>query len=126
MRVYEATVTTTGSAGAATGSATIKTQFPGWVEWVYLAFSGSAPASTDTTITHAATADAIGGTILAVTNSATSGLFYPRAAAVDTANTAITNSGEKIAVAGPLAIALAQCDALAAAVKVYVCITHVN
>lgn len=111
------TVTTTGSAGSATGSATLALP-AGWIEWVYLDFSGSAPATTDTTIAYADTPP--GGNILVVSNSATDALKFPRAGCVDNANSAITNSFTRFPAGEPVTISLAQCDALATAVTVYV------
>jgi hypothetical protein len=110
-------VTTTGSAGSATGSATLALP-DGWVEWIYLDFHASAPATTDTTIAYADTPP--GGNILVVSNSATDALKFPRAGCVDNANSAITASYTRFPAGEPVTISLAQSDALTGAVTVYV------
>lgn len=115
FEIVSATVTTTGVAGSATGSATLTLR--GYVEWVYLDFHASAPATTDTTIAYAATPP--GGNILAVANSATDALKFPRATAVDNANSAITNSFTRFPVWGDVTVSLAQSDALAPALTIY-------
>ena len=119
MRItqYSGAVTTTGSAGSASGSATINVEKWGYLEWVYLDFHASAPATTDTTIAHGGTPP--GGNIMVKSNSATDALFFPRAGAVDSSAAAITNSAARIPVGGPITVSLAQCDALTGAVTCY-------
>jgi len=117
LKQYSVAVTTTGSAGSATGSGSIHVTHPGFVEWIRLDFHASAPATTDTTIAHGATPP--GGNILVVTDSATDATIYPAAALVNTANSAITNSHRRIPVMGTVSVSVAQCDALTAAVTVY-------
>ena len=120
LRRYEVTITTTGSAGSATGSETITVAPPGYIEWVDYDFHASAPATTDVTGTMAAGANPPGEVVFTSPNSATDVLQFPRAAAVNLAGTAITNSHVPVLVSGALAIAVAQCDALAGAVVVTV------
>lgn len=110
-------VTTTGSAGSATGSATLALP-DGWIEWIYFDFHASAPATTDTTIAYSDTPP--GGNILVLSNSATDALKFPRAGCVDNANSAITNSFTRFPAGEPVTISLAQSDALTGAVTVYV------
>jgi hypothetical protein len=117
-REYSVAVTTTGSAGSATGSGTISFLKGGHIEYVYLDFHASSPATTDTTIAYAATPP--GGNILVVTNSATDALFWPRAKPVDNANAAITNAFVHFPASGNVTVSLAQCDALTAAVTAYI------
>ena len=100
-------VTTTGSAGSASGSATT-TAIVGELLQIYLNFHGSAPATTDTTITAATD----GYTVWAATNTVTDVLIAPAVAPVNASNSAITNAHRPMAVADRLTIALAQCDAL--------------
>lgn len=114
---YSGSVTTTGSAGSATGTATINVTKWGYLEWIYLDFHASAPNTTDTTIAHGGTPP--GGNILVVSNSKTDAIYYPRAGAVDAAGAAITNSAVRIPVGGPITVSLAQCDALTDAETVY-------
>ena len=105
--VFTINVTTTGTAGAATGSTT-SGLIQGAILDVYLNFHASAPATTDTTIALASP----GGNVLVVSNSATDALIAPRAKCVDNANAAITNSFDYFYVNGSLTVSLAQSDAL--------------
>lgn len=114
-------IDTTGSAGSATGSTTLVIPRAGHLEWVYHDFHASAPATTDVTGAFATTPP--GGTIWTSSNSATDALQFPRAAVVNTAGVAISNTSAPIMVFGPLTISVAQCDALTGAVAaVYVCV----
>lgn len=55
------------------------------------------------------------GNVLAVTNSASDALIAPRQKLVDNTNTAITNSHDRFPLSGKLTFAIAQGDALTAA-----------
>ena len=115
-------VTTTGSAGSATGSATL-TLPAGWIEWVYLDYHASAPATTDVTIAYADTPP--GGNVLAVSNSATDALYFPRSGCVTNAAAAITDSYTRFPAGEALSVSVAQADALTGAVTVYAhVVTH--
>jgi threonine dehydrogenase-like Zn-dependent dehydrogenase len=116
-RGYQTTaiaVTTTGSAGSATGSTTSEPLYGELID-IYFDFSG-APATTDTTVSYATR----GGNILVITSSNTDALIAPRQKLVDNANTAITNSFDKFVLNGPITISLAECDAAAPALTAYV------
>jgi hypothetical protein len=104
-------VTTTGSAGSASGNADSKAMV-GFLLDIHLDFSASAPATTDTTISYQ---EPDFGNILVVTNSATDALIAPRQKPVDNANTAITNAHDRFPLNGAINIALVQCNALAVA-----------
>ena len=121
--VYSVAVTTTGGAGVATGSGTINILRTGYVEWVYLDYNGAAPNTTDVTIAFSATPP--GGNILAYSNANTDALLFPRGSAVTTAGAAITDSHVPILAGGALTVSVAQCDALTAAVTVYVCVREI-
>lgn len=108
-------VTTTGGAGVATGSADSPAMMGELLD-IYLDFSASAPATTDTTIAFKEQ----GGDVLVVTNSVTDARLHPRAKPVDNANVAITNANDKFYLNGALTISLAQCDALAPALTAYI------
>ena len=109
-------VTTTGSAGSATGSGTSGVM-NGFLLDIYLDFHASAPAgSTDTTIAYADR----GGNIWAIANSSTDVLVAPRVKPVDNANAAITNAHDEFALSGKVTVSLAQCDALTDAVVAYI------
>ena len=107
-------VTTTGSAGSATGSSTSEVM-EGELLDVYLDFHASAPATTDTTVAFADR----GGNILVVTDSKTDALFAPRVKPVDNANAAITNAHDRFGLNGALTVSLAGADALTGAVLAY-------
>jgi hypothetical protein len=105
---YTITVTTTGSAGSATGSGSANI-LGGALLDIHLNFHASAPATTDTTIAMA------NGNVLVVTSSSTDVLVAPRQKLVDNANAAITNSFDYFYLTGALTITLAECDALTGA-----------
>lgn len=116
IRCEKVSVTTTGTAGSATGDST-SAAINGWIESIYLDFNGSAPGSTtDTTVSFSTR----GGNILAVSNSATDALFTPRAKPVDNANGAITNAHARFACNQAVKVALDGCDALTDAVVAYI------
>lgn len=108
-------VTTTGSAGAASGNADSGV-IHGWIEDIYLDFHASTPATADTTISFKDR----GGNILLVTNSATDVLVAPRVKPVDNANTAITNAHARFVCNQKVNVAVAQGDALTGAVTAYI------
>ena len=108
-------VTTTGTAGAATGSGVSKA-INGWIVDVFLDYHASAPATTDVTIAYTSR----GGNILVVSNNATDGLYHPRAKAVDNANTAITNAHDYFYISDTVTVSVAGSDALTGAVVAYI------
>ncbi len=98
-------ITTTGGAGAATGSGT-SIPIQGFLLDVYLDYHASAPATTDVTISQE-----IFGNILVKSNNATDAWLMPRKQSVDPAG-GDTGSYELIPVNGALTISVAQADAL--------------
>lgn len=121
LNVFSKAITSTGSAGSATGSGTLSIPVAGYVEWVYLDYHASAPATSDVTLANAGTPP--GGNILVVSNNATDGLYFPRGGAVTVAGAAITDSHDKIAIAGDITLSIAQSDALTNVVTAYVAIS---
>ena len=115
---HKATVTTTGSAGSATGNVIIALPMCELVA-VYLDFHASAPATTDTTIT-APGGDPADVTVLTVSNSATDAWKYPKVQDHDNTGAAITGAYSDPVIPQNLLVALAQCDALTAALTIYV------
>ena len=113
IKVTTIPVTTTGSAGSATGTGVTSYPIVGVILGVNLNFHASAPATTDTTIRTSA---APTYNILAVTNSATDAFIQPAGKPVDNANTAITNAHAPIPVADLVTVSVAQSDALTNAV----------
>lgn len=114
IRTYSVPVTTTGSAGSATGTATSETIIGELID-VYLDFHASAPATTDVTIAFAQ-----GGNILVGADSGTDGRFAPRQKAVDNTGAAITDSNDRFVLNSPITVAVAQSDALTNAVVAYI------
>lgn len=104
MAIYRETVTitgTTGGAGASTATGYTTKIVSGVVTAVYLAYTGSPPATTDITIEERHQSPAL--PVLAVSNANTDGWFYP----------AVTNqiSGSSSVVADDyLKIVIAQAD----------------
>jgi len=116
LNVASAAITTTGAAGSATGSGTVAAA-PGELAFVKLDYHASAPgATTDVTLTQTAEPTAI----LTNTDSATDTIVCPRLSCVSTANAAITDSHAPLYIHGPVSVAVAGCNALTAAVTVYV------
>jgi hypothetical protein len=105
-------VTTTGSAGSASGNADSPAMM-GFLLDIYLDYHASAASTTDATIAFAAPAR---GNIAVVTDNKTDILIAPRMKLVDNAGAAITNSNDKFPLNGKINVALAQCDALTDAV----------
>lgn len=109
-------VTTTGSAGSATGATESEDLVYGFIEAIKLDYHASAPATTDLTI---AEVEGMARTLFTRTNSATDGTFYPLIQAQDTTGTNITGVYSGIYVEGVhLNVSLAQSDALTNAVVV--------
>ncbi len=105
-------VTTSGSAGVATGSAQSDI-IRGWLLDVHFDFNASAPNTTDTTLAYA---DGPQGTILTLSNTATDVLHMPLKQASDSAGAAITGVYGAWPVNGRLSVSVAGCDALTNAV----------
>jgi hypothetical protein len=113
IREITLTVTTTGAAGSATGSA-VSDYFEGFVLEAYLNYHASTPATADVTIKQTGASD----NILVVTDSTTDALYAPRRSIVTSAAAAITNGHGLIPVAGTITASLAGGDALTGAVVV--------
>lgn len=105
IRKYQVTVTTSGSAGSATGSAKTK-PISGKVLAVHLDYT-SEPATTDVTV---ATAHAPVATILTITDGNTDGWFYPRALLDDTAGADLTAIYDAIPIDDEITVSVAQAD----------------
>lgn len=115
VTTYVVKVTTTGVAGSASGN-TDSDMIAGYLEDVYIDFHGSAPATTDVTISFKGR----GGNVLATTNTVTDAFFAPRRTVVDNTNSPILNAYDKYAIWDKLNISVAQSDALTDAVTVYI------
>lgn len=116
IRTETLKVTTTGSAGSATGSATTPSAVRGEILGLLLNFHASAPATTDTTLKTAAEGTGPAYNIVVVTDSATDIYLAVRKVAVDIAAAAIAASAVPVVVSDKLTLSLAGCDALTNAV----------
>ncbi|OGN99034.1 MAG: hypothetical protein A2Z71_03320 [Chloroflexi bacterium RBG_13_50_21] len=111
IAVERVSITTTGGAGAATGSGTT-IPINGFLLDVYINYNAACPATADVTI-----ADAVFGNALVVSNNATDGWYAPRKATCDPA-AAATGLYDLIPLNGALTLSVAQADALTACVVV--------
>jgi hypothetical protein len=113
IAVSRIAITTTGSAGTASGSgATIPIN--GFLLDVYIDYHASCPATADVSI-----ADAVFGNVLVVSNNNSDGWYAPRKATCDPA-AAATGLYDLIPLNGSLSITVAQADALSDCVVVHV------
>mgnify|MGYP001558893609 CR=1 FL=1 len=122
IEVHKISVTTTGVAGSASGSA-IKAVPKGKVKAIYLDYHASAPATTDVTVKAEADSTGIPGdlTLLTRSNSATDGWFYPKVQKHDNAGAAITGDyDDPVVHGGILSVTVAQADALTDCVTAYI------
>ncbi len=115
MTDYKIKVTTTGSAGSATGSATSFRPVTGLLTGVKIDYHASAPATTDVTITESS---GMARTLLTRTSSATDGVFYPSAQQHDTAASTVTSYTPFDIKGDYVTVTIAECDALTDAVVV--------
>lgn len=93
-----------GSSGSATANATTSNVIAGRVYAVYLDYLDSPPNTTDVTVATAGVAHPA-MTILTITDAATDGWWYPRAATHSTAGAALLYAAGGAAVADTVAIA---------------------
>jgi len=123
MDLLTIAVTTTGTAGSASGNES-SIRCTGRVYAVYLAYHASAPATTDVTLAMAGTPSE---SILTIANNATSGWYYPRRPVCLNDGTALAydiGGSQKVcepyAVVDRLKLSVAQSDALTDCVVAYV------
>lgn len=109
MAIRRTTITvsgTTGGAGVATANTDSSEIVEGEIIAVHLAYQGSPPAgTTDIVLEETTYSPAV--RVLAITNAATDGWFFPRASAVTNAGVAITDSAVRIVVADYLNLLIA-------------------
>lgn len=108
-------VTTTGSAGSATGSTTGTNLVHGYLMGVYIDYHASAPSTTDITISEA---NGLGRTLLAVSDNATDGAYNPQCQICDNGGTAKTFYWPYYLDGVNIKVDVAQSNALAPAVTV--------
>lgn len=105
-----------GSAGSATANSTTSNPIAGKVHAVYIQYLDSPPNTTDITIASSGNAHPA-MTILSVTDAATNGWWYPRAATHSTAGAAALYAGsgtavnDRVAIADTVKVTIAQANA---------------
>ncbi len=111
-------VTTTGSAGSATGAWKTKQAIEGFVEAIKITRNGSTPDTTTVIVTEVG---GMGRTLATVTLSSASVTIYPTVQATDNTGAAVTGAYRRLYVGGRmLNIAVAVSDAAADAVTVII------
>ena len=108
------TGTTTGGAGVSTANATSSTIVTGLIHAIYVRYNDSPPATTDLTIATAGN-NTPANTILTLTNSASSGMYYPRADLRSQTGIALTFDGtrtvtDRIVISDNLKVTIAQAN----------------
>ena len=116
IETFPIKVTTTGSAGSAAGSAD-SAPINGILRAIRVDYHASAPATTDLTVTEL---NSLGRTLLTKTDTATDDIVYPTVEADDAAFAAITDTVWPICIDGRVRVSVAQSNALAPAVTVWV------
>ncbi len=109
IQKHELKISTTGSAGTATGSAVLALPLSELVA-IYLDYHASAPSTTDLTLTSPGNPASL--TVLTLSNNATDGWYYPRVQDHDNTGSAVTGSYSDPPIHGNLQADLAQADAL--------------
>lgn len=98
-----------GGSGTSTATANTAQPIDGEIIGIHLAYLDSPPGATaDVTIAEVGVSPA--QTILAVSNAATDGWFYPMAQAKNQAGADITGMGRPIRVGGNLSVTIAQAN----------------
>jgi hypothetical protein len=112
MALNRTTITVTGAtggAGVATANESSSVVVSGRIYAVYLEYTDSPPAATtDVTLAEGTNSPAM--SVLAITNAATDGWFFPMAQAQTTAAADITNQGTPIVVNDHLKATIAQAN----------------
>lgn len=112
MAIRRTTITVTGASGGsgtATANAISKEPISGEILAVHLKYTDSPPVgTTDVTIAEANNDPAV--SVLAITNGATDGWRFPRAAVVDTAGAAVTGAVQNVPISDYLKVTIAQAN----------------
>lgn len=120
LRSVKVSVTTTGNAGAATGTGYSAGPISGEIVAVIVDWHTSAPNTSDITVTLEADDNHPAITLYSKTNANTDVSIYPHVQATDTAGAAIAGWYQHIVGTGRVKVVVGDCDALAAAVTVNV------
>ena len=107
-------ITTTGSAGSASGSAALAVPLAELLA-IHLNYHASAPVTTDVTVKSPGNPATV--THLTVSNNKTDGWYHPKTQDMDATGAAITGSHSHPLIHNNLTIDVAQADALADAVE---------
>ena len=109
------------AAGASTGNGTFSPAAVGYLEELYLDY-GQTSAVTNVVITEAGRSTPI----LTVSNNQTDGVYYPRAIAVNPANSSFGSTGAvPIPLAGPLYVSITGGNVASPGLTVYAKVTAV-
>lgn len=108
------TGTTTGGAGTSTSNATSSVIVFGLIHAIYVRYNDSPPATTDLTIATAGNSTPA-YTLLTLSNTATSGLYYPRADVRSQTGVSLTYDGtrtvtDRVVIMDNLKITIAQAN----------------
>lgn len=121
IRTLRLNVTTTGSAGSATGSDTSDRPFFGAVRAIYVDWHASAPGATSDITVVADNDDSQPEiTLYSATDSATDVWVYPVVQSTDTGGSAVAAQYQHIVIASTITATVSQSDALTNAAVVYV------
>ncbi len=108
MKAYDLSITAAGSAGAATGTATMAVQ-AGQLVGVLMQYT-SAPATTDVTVSEAL--NGVSRTVLTQSNNATAKSFAPTVPATDATGAAILSAYQpEVLYGGVVTVSVAQANA---------------
>lgn len=119
IRTAKVSVTTTGSAGAATGTGKSK-PINGEVFALYIDWNASAPGTSDIDVVIESDDDRPEVVLYSKDNANADGWVYPVVQSTDTAGAAVAGQYQHLLAAGPVKVTIDQCDALDPAATVYV------
>lgn len=126
LDVVKIPVTTTGSAGSATGNEYSPRPISGQIQQIYVAWDAAAPATSTITVTIEADDNHPAITLYSKANNKTAVWVYPQVQATGTDGAGLTNWYQPIVGQGRVKAAVSACDPLAVAVTVYVYIEGRN
>ena len=112
---HELAVSTTGSAGSATGSGILTVPYAELLA-LYVDYHADAPATTDLTISSPGNPASV--TLLTLTNVNNDGWYYPKVQQQDSSGSAVSGGYSHPLVHGSLLASLAGCDPLSNAVVI--------
>ncbi len=120
LQSQKITVTTTGGAGVSAGTSYSNRPISGAIKAIRVDWAGTAPVTSDITVTIDLDDDHPAVTLYTKSDSATDAWVYPSVQATDTAGAAVAGVYQDIVGTGRVKVVVAQCNDLAPAVVVYV------